>query len=305
LVDLKSLFADVPADHKRYGVIGFPLGHTLSPAMHGAALERFHEKAVYRAIPLPPEAWDDFRRQARELPLDGFNVTVPHKERIAGSFGLTALDAALHTHAVNTVVRHGDAWHGFNTDGQGFLDDLAAQGVMLDGKKVAILGAGGSARGILVALFLARRRPASIAIINRSAERGRLLVSDMKKARQAITPGENGALALVEGPARETAVREADVVINSTAVGLEPGGRHEIDFAWLGAGQFVYDLIYHRETELMAAARAAGARVSGGLGMLVRQGALAYKIWFGVLPPYELMAEAARQALERQQRSST
>jgi len=302
LVDLKSLFADVPANHRRFGVIGHPLGHTLSPAMHAAALERFHEKAVYRAIPVPPEDWKDFVAQARALPLDGFNVTVPYKEQVV-SFPLTPLDAALHTKAVNTVARHGDGWHGFNTDGQGFLDDLAAQGVKLDGKKVVFLGAGGSARGILAALFLARRRPASITIINRSPERGRLLVADMKKIRQSIAPGDNGPLTLAQENDRAKAVREADVLINTTAVGLDPGGRHEIDFAWLSAKMFIYDLIYHRDTELMAAGRAAGARVSGGLGMLVRQGALAYKIWFGVLPPYELMHAAAREALDRQQRS--
>jgi shikimate dehydrogenase len=299
-MDLEKIFADAPPGFARYGVVGHPVSHSLSPALHGASLRHFRLKAVYRAIPVPPDQWPDFAMQARRLPLAGFNVTVPHKEKVRHETGYADGDqAAFLTKAANTVLWRDNEWKGFNTDAEGFHEDLKAHGIETGGRRIAVLGAGGSARAVLTALKLWGPAPRRVVIINRSLERGRWLLDDLEKV-----PGAHAfaAEAAATDAARRDAVAFADLLINCTSVGLAPGGRHVIDFQWLPSRGDVYDLIYHRETELMAAARQRGARAVGGLGMLVRQAAKSFKIWFGVEPPLDLMFSAAQDQLARQRR---
>lgn len=281
---LDSIFAFPDAGKKKYGVIGWPVDHSLSPAMHNAAITHLGLSAVYRAIPVPANGFGDFVGQAQDL-LDGFNITVPYKEKIQDA-GFPGLAVQPGTASINTMKRVPGGWAGSSTDGLGFLDDLAAAGVSAAGKKVALLGAGGSAAALLDALTAAGA--ADVAIINRTADNARRLAG----ARQAVrVPGDRAAW--------ERSVREADLVVNTTSLGMTPAVGHVIDFAWLRAGQTVYDLVYHRETELLAAAKKAGARALDGLGMLVRQGARSFQIWFNCEPPVDVMRRAAEEELER------
>lgn len=291
MFDLKDVFKDAPAGAKRLGVVGWPLGHTLSPAMHNAAFAAWGMEAVYRAIPVKPAEWSEFVLQAKDL-LAGFNVTVPYKESI-----FQAADAedpfVRKTQAANTVAVAAGGLKAFNTDGDGFLDGLMDAGIPTLGKNVLLLGAGGSARSILGALQKESFRPMRVTVLNRDEVRLARLLERFQGGLRLEAARDMGSMA--------KAALSAQVLINATSAGLQPGDRHEVfDLSWLHKDLAVYDLIYHRETELMAAARRAGARkVSGGLGMLVHQAARAFEIWFGRKPPVDGMRRAAEDELKR------
>ncbi len=248
--------------------------------MHSAAIARLELNAVYYALPVPPTNWTAFASAARAS-LDGFNVTLPHKERawesFAGAEDVTVETYAKHCGAANTAARRTDGWVLDNTDGQGFLDDLHDRRISFDGKDVVVLGAGGAARSVMFAFqLLAQESPHRLTVINRSPEKAKKLAAELDKAPR------NGRFPIqaVEGAHAAEAVRRAALIVNATSAGMNPGDPFPIDPAALHGGQIVYDLIYHRETELLKAARALGLKTVGGLGMLVNQGALAFELWF-------------------------
>lgn len=295
-MDLKELFKDAPPEAKKLGVVGHPLEHSLSPAMQAAAIEALGVNAVYRKIDVAPEAWADFARQARELPLDGFNITVPHKERLLKEWGgdenvIQGEEAAL-SGAVNTVDREDGTWGLYNTDGYGFADDLEAEGIDISGKNMVVLGAGGAARAILS--VFGRLEPARLTLVNRTAEKAKKLAAEFRKK---LDLGED-RLSAASAEEAKRSVAEASLLVNATSAGLSPGGP-PMDAGWLHANLILYDLIYHRETELMRAAKAAGADAYGGLGMLARQGAKSFEIWFGRKAPVDAMRQAAEEELKK------
>lgn len=305
MADLKKIFEGAPADAKKLGVVGHPLDHSLSPVMQEAAIKALGLRAVYRKIEVAPEAWKDFIAQAAAMPLDGFNITVPYKERIlkeAVPLGVElnpAFDVE-QTGAVNTVDREVmedvSVWSLYNTDGPGFLADLTDLGVDPSGRNVVLVGAGGAARAIL-SLF-EDLDPARVTLWNRTPSRAHRLAEEFRD-RLGLGP-DRIAVAGGEEEARE-AVAHAALVVNATSAGLSPGDPPPLDPAWLHDHLTLYDLIYHRETELMAAAKQAGADVYGGLGMLVQQGAKAFEIWFNQKPPLDAMRRAAEEELKKRQ----
>ncbi len=281
-MDLKEIFKDALAGHGKYGVVGHNIAYTLSPAMHAAALAHFRIPAVYRKIDITPEEWSTFEVQAKALPLDGFNITKPFKEKAFKSFGEGHDGAAWDfISAVNTARCGANRvnWAVANTDVLGFWADFQANGVSVDGKKVLLLGAGGAARAVLGAFRLQRAKPSRILILNRHAEKVQPMIDDMR-AHGAV--GFQGIPLGVVAPSRlRIAVESAEIVINATTVGeRSEGNLSPIRVDWLRPEVVVYDLISHRPTRLMEAARKIG-RGFGGLGMLVNQGALAFEFWFG------------------------
>lgn len=282
-------------------MIGHPLGHTLSPAMHEAAFRHYRLNAVYRAMPVAPEEWNVFLEQARALPLTGFNATLPHKGRLGAAPGFRAGDVLTQlTGAVNTVRCGPDGWLGYNTDGPGFLDDLAELGLSPRQRRVVLAGAGGSARAILFALHTENAAPVSVTVVNRSLDKARLLEADFEKARQAVKIPSTFSVQVAETPrAARRAMDEAQILVNATSLGLTAQDPPPVDLAWLRPDLDVYDLIYHRDTPLLRAARDLGAKSFGGLGMLVRQGARAFNLWFGLAPPVAEMRAAAEAGLNR------
>ena len=259
----------------RYAVIGNPVAHSKSPAIHAAFAEQTRQDMTYerRLAPL-----DGFRASVARFAAEGgmgLNVTIPFKRE---AFGVaTAItERARLAGAVNTLRRSGDAWHADNTDGVGLVRDLVANlGVELGGRAVAILGAGGAARGIVKPILDAGA--ASIAISNRTMAKADEIASHFAPFGNvaAVAPDAVGA-------------HRCEVVINATSLGL--GGAAVGDFPFdagvVAPGAFAYDLIYSdAETAFMHWARRHGAsRVADGLGMLVEQAAESFAIWRGVRP---------------------
>jgi shikimate dehydrogenase len=252
------------------GVAGWPVSHSRSPAMHNAALAALGRSDwLYTRLPLPPELFDE---AVRALPASGYrgiNVTIPHKEA-ALALADSASGAAAAIGAANTLTFEDGAIVADNTDAQGFLDAVAEP---LSGRRVLVLGAGGAARAVV---WAAREAGASeVTIWNRTPERARLLAADFDAEA-------------VEQP------RPADVVVNTTAAGLT-GSAEGLPLEHLGDPELVADLMYGpQEPPVTAWARGRGARVTDGLEVLVRQGALSFVRWTGEDPPINRMREAAR-----------
>jgi shikimate dehydrogenase len=265
-------------------VIGDPVAHSLSPAIHNAAFAATGVDATYTAVRVAPDELAALMDEARTVDLLGLSVTMPHKAAI-----LAHLDEVRHEaqvlDAVNCVLRDGDRLVGANTDGAGFVDALAAASVDLVGTRVVVLGAGGAARAVIHAL--AAEGVAELGIVNRSPER----------AKAAVLLGGRDARVAEVGD-----VPDFDVVVNATSVGMgESAGRSTLPVPadLLREGQVVVDLVYEPvETGLLAAARAAGARALDGVGMLVHQAAHAFHLWTGQEAPVAVMDTAAREAIE-------
>ena len=261
-------------------VIGSPVHHSLSPALHNAAFTQLGLDWVYVAFTVHEGDVQHALDAMRALDLGGLSVTMPHKEAVARA--VDQLDpAAAALRSVNTVVPQPDGTlRGHSTDGDGFVASLAAADVGVAGRHVAMLGAGGAARAIADAL--SRHGAARVTVVNRTP------AAAEAAAALAGTVGEVGAAA---------ALRDADIVVNATSVGMG-GDELPCDPALLRAGQVVADIVYHpRDTALLRAARAAGARTVDGLGMLLHQAALQQQLWHGRLPDVAVMALAAEQAL--------
>lgn len=261
-------------------VIGNPVRHSLSPALHNAAFAQLGLDWVYTAFDVSPGEAQAALDAMRTFRLGGLSVTLPHKEAVASA--VDSLDhAAAALRSVNTVVPQADgSLKGYSTDGAGFVASLAAAGVAVAGRTVCMLGAGAAARSIVDAL--ARAGVARVAVVNRTAE---------SAEEAASLAGATGVVGTTDD------VSDAQIVINATSVGM---GDDELpcDPSLLRSGQIVADIVYHpRETALLQAARSAGATTVEGLGMLVHQAALQQQLWHGYLPDVAVMAASAEREL--------
>jgi shikimate dehydrogenase len=279
---------------KLAGVIGWPLDHSLSPAMHNAVYAKLGLDWVYVPFAVADEV--GLRRLVaalRSLPVVGFNVTMPYKAAILELCDEVAAAAQI-AGAVNTVHCTDGRLIGYNTDGRGLLETLEHDADFdPSGKNVVILGAGGAAGGAFVALVLARA--AGITIVNRDLDRAEELVDRM--ASHAV----NVRLDVLAYPDAEQSIRQADLVINATSLGMRPDDPCPIPAQWLGSNQVVLDMVYgtpHR-TALVTCGESVGARTIDGLGMLVCQGATAIDIWnsSSERTSREVMLEAARREI--------
>ncbi|MBE0475784.1 MAG: shikimate dehydrogenase [Coriobacteriia bacterium] len=283
----------IGARTKLAGVVGWPLGHTLSPAMHNAAYEALGLDWVYLSLPVPEEG--HLIRVfgcLKVLPFVGVNVTMPYKQAALVLCDEVAMQAQM-AGAVNTVHVSEGRLIGYNTDGRGLLEALSDAGVEVAGKRIALIGAGGAAGAAFVGFVLARA--ASIAVLNRSVRRAEELVERMRPHLR-----DTAAEVLPLAPSSAEAVRTADLVVNATSVGMRADEPSPVPVEWLHAGHVVCDVVYRGQpTALLAAAKAAGATTVDGLQMLVRQGAIAIDIWSEnttAPAPRDVMLAAAREA---------
>jgi len=268
-------------------VIGSPVHHSLSPALHNAAFAQLGLDWAYVAFHVAHGEAQRAVDAMRVLGLGGLSVTMPHKEAVA--LAVDELDpAAAALRSVNTVVPRADGTLvGHSTDGAGFVASLAEAGHTVVGRRVCVVGAGAAARSIVDAL--ARTGAASVAVLNRT----------QATAEEAAALG--GRVGRVVGSLDE--VGEAEIVVNTTPVGMGGTGSVEhdelpLDPAVLHAGQVVADIVYHpRRTALLAAASAVGAATVDGLGMLVHQAAIQQRLWHGVDPDTAVMRAAAEHEL--------
>jgi shikimate dehydrogenase len=280
------------------GVTGRPLAHTLSPAMHNAAYSEMGLDWLY--VPLGVDNVRDLPALAdalRVLPFVGLNVTMPYKEPILDLCDEVATFAQV-AGAVNTVHVVDGRLIGYNTDGRGLVDSLSADASFDPaGREIVIVGAGGAAAAAVVALALAGA--SSVTVANRTFEAAEELVARLGPHSRAARLEAVGL-----GAEAERAVRDADLVVNATPLGMRPGDPSPVPPGWLHAGQVVADMVYRPAvTPLLTAALAAGATAVGGLGMLVAQGAVSIEIWNGdsqQRAPRETMRRAAARALAAQ-----
>ncbi|MFP4472442.1 MAG: shikimate dehydrogenase [Candidatus Omnitrophota bacterium] len=259
-----------------YGLIGFPVEHSLSPVMHNTAFRALDVQAEYKLFPLRPEEVEPFVRELKreDSPIFGVNVTVPYKETV-----IPFLDAlsplAKKIGAVNTIVRD-DENHkliGHNTDGPGFLAHLAELNVAFAGKQVAVLGAGGASRALISVLCLGEIKPAAIHVYDIDWEKSEALLRDLGGRFDV------GRVQVAQS-IDDLHIDEAGLLVNATPLGLKSDDPVLVDDSLLHPGLFVYDLIYNpAETPLLKMARKNGCRVSNGLGMLLYQGILAFQHW--------------------------
>jgi shikimate dehydrogenase len=263
------------------GIIGWPVDRSLSPAIHNAAFAATGLDWVYVAFPVPPGEAARAAAAVRSLGIRGLNVTMPHKRDVIASLDELAPDAE-RAGAVNTIVSDGGRLIGQNTDGPGFLRFLEQDaGVDASGSRVLVLGAGGAARAVSLALCDAG---ASVVLAARRPD----------QAEEVVSVAKDASAIPFEQPAIEEALASADLVVNATPVGRD-GESSPLDPAAIDARHVVVDLIYHPETTpLVRSARERGAAAFNGVGMLVHQAALSFEAWTGVDAPIDAMRAAVR-----------
>ena len=277
-----------------YGIIGYPVAHSLSPLMHNTAFKELGVDAVYKLFPLKKNELDIFFTELRKpsSPVFGLNVTVPYKEAVLEYLdNITPL--AQKIMAVNTIVINKERkLLGYNTDAPGFLAHLVELQFNTRDKRIAIMGSGGSARAILAVLCMIPERPDSIKIYNRTPQRLDNLLEDLSARIDTSIVQPVASIDDLDIP-------EADLLINTTSVGLKPEDPSLVDVDLIHRKLLVYDLIYNPPmTPLLKTARAGGARVANGLGMLYYQGVLAFQHWANVLLDDDIKLKM-RQALEK------
>lgn len=274
---------------KIYGLVGFPVRHSFSPAMHNAAFARLKINAEYKLFEKKPEELGGFLKSLSQDNIFGLNVTVPYKEKVMPFLDKLSREARL-IGAVNTIKAAGKRLEGFNTDGEGFLRHLVEDiGFKPENKNIAILGAGGACKAICV--YLAKTKPKAIAIYDIDEAKAGVLVDYLKEGfRDDI---EFKAARSLE----ELHIRACDLLVNATPIGLKEADPCLVGAKLIHKDLLVYDLIYNpAETKLLRLAKDDGAKVSNGLGMLLYQGMLSFKIWTGSTAPKAIMREALSRA---------
>jgi shikimate dehydrogenase len=270
------------------GVFGHPVAENPTVVMQEAAFQHMGLNWRYLTIEVYPEDLENAMKGLRAMNMRGINLTIPHKVDVLKYLDRISPDAAL-IGAVNTVRSEGNLLIGENTDGKGFLRSLK-EDAQIDpaGKKAVILGAGGAARAISVELAIAGAK--EITIVNRTAARGTELADLINSKTEATA-------AFTEWNSRYAVSADTDIVVNATSIGLFPDidSKPDIDNQSLTREMTVCDVIPNPpHTGFLREAELRGAKTLDGLGMLVYQGAIGFKMWTGMEPPVDVM----RRALE-------
>jgi len=281
---------------KLCGLIGDPVAHSVSPMMHNAAFRELGLNYIYLPFRVIPGELGKAIDGMRALKIRGLNVTIPHKVNVIPF--LDDLDSlAEQIGAVNTIVNDDGFLTGYNTDATGFVRALEEKGVELEGKEVAVLGAGGASRAIS---FILAEKGAHLTILNRLEEldwaqelAGRISPAFTREVPVFELNRENLAMVL----------DRAEVLVNATSVGMSPGSDvTPVAADLLKSDLVVFDVVYNPiKTRLLGEAAAAGATGIGGLNMLVWQGALSFEMWTGEPAPVDLMKRQATRLLAAQE----
>jgi shikimate dehydrogenase len=265
-----------------FAVLGYPIAHSLSPAMHNAALAqlaasdpRFASWHYYK-FEVAPEELPAALQELRSCGFAGLNLTVPHKV-IAVDLVASLEDHARSIGAVNTLIARPGGWHGANTDGYGLAQGLREDlGLELAGASVLLLGAGGAARGAAVECLA--RGVASLAIANRTAANLDALLAALRPLAAPAT-----TLSGFDPSAPPASLPPGTLVINATSAGLKPSDPPPLDLSRIPAPRAVYDMIYNPPlTPLLRQAATLGIPHANGLSMLIHQGAKSLSLWTGV-----------------------
>jgi len=285
----------ITTDTKVCGLIGDPVEHSVSPAMHNAAFSHLKLDYIYLPFRVEKKHLAGAIDGARALGIKGLNVTIPHKVDVIPLLdGLDPLAEKIG--AVNTIVNDNGILKGYNTDAGGFLEALLQSGFKPQNKKAAVMGAGGASRAVCFALA---ENGAEVVILNRQQEMHwavGLAVSVSELCDRKVK-----ALELTDKNLEES-LEGADLLVNATSVGMNPdAGQTPVDKKLLKPGLTVFDVVYNPvKTRLLSEAEEAGARTISGMDMLIWQGALAFEMWTGIKPPVAIMKEAVLEALKEQ-----
>jgi shikimate dehydrogenase len=255
------------------GLFGYPVEHTLSPAMHNAAFGALGLNYCYVPFRVHPDSLAGAVQGIRAMNLAGVNVTVPHKENVIPFLDEVSEEASF-IGAVNTIVHDEGRLTGYNTDGRGFMQSLAEKGVSVEGKDVIVVGAGGASRAISYYLC---KKAKSLSLFDIDKQKAGRLVSDLKEITDAVSVAGD-----VSG------VDTFDIIVQATPLGLKDEDPLPLDTEKLRKEQIVYDLIY-KNTRLLRKAGERGCVTLNGLGMLLWQGVFAFEHWTGKKPDVEIM----------------
>lgn len=272
------------------GIIGDPVEHTISPAMHNAAFRKLGLDFVYVPFRVKPVDLPAAVGGMRGLNIRGINVTIPHK--VETMEYLDDIDPlAEKIGAVNVIVNEDGRLKGYNTDAEGFLRSLLEKGIDVREKKIGILGAGGASRAIA---FILAENDAHLAIFNRTVHKA----AELAAAICRITGKKVSAFNLAAENLKE-AMQGVEILINATSVGMSPDAAAiPVPVGLIRPEMVVVDIIYNPlKTRLLSEAEKAGATTINGVDMLVWQGALAFEKWTGHKAPLETMKRAARRVL--------
>jgi len=283
-----GLINQINSETVLYGVIGDPIKQSKSPIMLNRAFQESGINAVYTAFHITNESLADFIKGVRVMGIGGVNVTIPHKLQVMDL--LDEIDAdAIALGAVNTIVNRDGRLIGYNTDGIGYVRSLKEEAISdIAGKSIVVVGAGGAARGIIYALL--KEKPSKVTIINRSVANAEQLAVSLTSEIPIQVAGQDQL---------EACCGEADIVINTTSVGMYPHmDETPIRGEWLKSSAVASDLIYNPlETKFLQQAKQYGCTIHGGLGMFIYQGAFAFEYWTGKQAPVLAMRETVLQAL--------
>lgn len=277
---------------KQVGLIGWPIAHSLSPAMHNAAFAELGLDWTYSLFPTQPGDLESLLKNLVAQNIVGANVTMPHKQTIMPYLDHISDDARI-IGAVNTIHVLNGKFFGHNTDGIGFLNALKEAGREPAGMRVAMLGAGGAARAAIFSLVQAGVD--RITVVNRTAERGVRLSENMARA----FPACHIEFEPLSFETLNHLSKNIDLIVNATSVGMQPDDASlwPDDLA-IPDDTIFYDVIYKPvHTLFLQQAQAAGQKTINGLGMLVHQGVVAFEIWTGQKAPLETMKQACLKTL--------
>ncbi len=275
---------------KTCAIIGDPIEHSMSPIIQNAAFRACNLDCVYVAFRVKREDLKEAIKGFRAIGIRGLNVTIPHKVAIMPL--LDAVDPVAEAiGSVNTVVNDNGRLTGYNTDAPGFLEPLANREIELKGKNVTVLGAGGAARAVT---FMLANEGANLTLLNRTLARAEELANRIESSLK-----KKIAVLELNGKNLESAVAGADIVVNTTSVGMTPGvNETPVPAGLLRRGMAVYDIIYNPvETRLLREAREKGAVTLNGVEMLAWQGALAFEKWTAYKAPIDIMLQELRKVL--------
>lgn len=259
----------------RYAVIGNPVEHSLSPAIHAEFARVTGQDVVYDRILAPRDGFRETVQAFRAAGGKGLNITLPFKHE-AWRIAAVRSGFALAAGAVNTLLFQADRIVGHNTDGIGLVRDLTRNlRIVVRGKRVLLMGAGGASYGVMEPLL--REQPESVVVANRTLEKAVALVGQFEKLQAYAPQG------IAARPYEALAGAQFDILINATSAGLE-NAMPPIPDGVFAPGALAYDMVYARRTPFLSFAQQQGVRASDGLGMLVEQAAESFFIWRGVYP---------------------
>lgn len=274
-------------------LLGNPLGHSISPAMHNRVFEKLGMDYCYMPVEVTDENLQAVFYGLTKMNVAGFNVTIPHKIRIMEYIDeLDPLAATIG--AVNTICVKDGKTKGYNTDGQGFIRSLEDEAkISVKGKRIFLVGCGGGARAI--AMTLAFQDAAKIYILNRTIAKAKGLAEEINKKIRPCTEVVDHSL-----ENQRKIIQNCDIIINSTSLGMHP--REDalpIDESLLSPNLIVADIVYNPlTTKLLKTAKDMGCNIIPGLGMLIYQGAAAFKLFTSVEPLVEEMSDVAYALME-------